>query len=133
MGVITLKKGLFIIFSLVLFLFACGDSDSITNKPNDVRNDTTGKWKKATTSESIDITEYALEYSKEHMQDNETHFIVNFTNNTTSVLNVLDGLLYVDVHERVEKEEHDAKTIGSGMLLKEYIIYEDGEIQEVGD
>ena|SRR5690625_2449670 len=124
-------RKILIIISL-LFLTACG-SDSITNKPNDVRNDTTGKWKKATTSEKVDITDYALEYSVEYMQDGETHFIINFTNNTTSVLNILDGLLYVDVHERVEKEEHDAETIGSGMLLKEYIIHPDGEVEEVGD
>lgn len=108
------------------------DFSEITNsKPSDVRNDTTGNWKVITISENVDIEEYALSYYNTHMEDGEVHHIVNFTRNTTTWLNHLGGLLYVDVKERVEREEHDASILGSGMLLKSYVIYSDGDIEEI--
>lgn len=100
-------------------------------KPGKVRNDTTGKAKKLVMSGNEDVLEYLLSYEKKNMKDDEVHYIINFTTNTTTVVNKMSGLLYADVKEYVDKEEHDAKSIGSGMLLKSYIIYPDGDIEEV--
>lgn len=103
------------------------------SKPTDVRNDKTGNWRKSTLSEDIDIEEYALSYNETHMKEDEVHHIINFTRNTTTWLNKMNGLLYIDIKERVDKEEHDASTLGSGMILKSYVIYPDGDIQELED
>ena len=100
-------------------------------KPGKVRNDTTGKAKKLVMSGNEDVLEYLLSYEKKNMKDDEVHYIINFTTNTTTIVNKMSGLLYADVKEYVDKEEHDAKKIGSGMLLKSYIIYPDGDIEEV--
>src|SRR5699024_7976500 len=80
------------------------------SKPTDVRNDKTGNWRKSTLAENIDIEEYALSYQELHMKEDEVHHIINFTRNTTTWLNEMNGLLYVDIKERVDKEEHDAST-----------------------
>lgn len=124
--------GLISILLLVLFLTACsaGVGGGI-GKPKSVNDDKTGNWKYATTSENIDILDYVQEYVDKNMKDGDTHFIINFTNNTTSVINYMGGSIFVDVRERVNREEHSAKTIGSGMTLKEYIIYPDGNVEEV--
>jgi len=106
-------------------------SDVSTSDPTDVRNDTTGNWRKSTITENVKIEEYALSYQELHMEADEVHHIINFTNNTTTWLNNLGGLLYVDVKEYVDGEEHDAATLGSGMLLKSYIIYPDGDVEEI--
>lgn len=108
-------------------------SEVTKSKPNDVRNDTTGKWRILKISENIDIEEYALSYADLHMKDDEVHFIVNFNYHTTTWLNKMGGLLYVDVREYVKKEEHDAKKLGNGMVLKSYVIYPDGDIQELDE
>lgn len=109
------------------------DFSDITNeKPTDVRNDTTGNWRKITISDGkVNIVEYALSYQDLHMREGEVHHIINFENNTTTWLNNLGGLLYVDVKEYVDGEEHDASTLGSGMLLNSYVIYPDGDIEEL--
>lgn len=108
------------------------DFSGISNSdPADVRNDSTGNWRKMTFAENANIEEYALSYKDMHMKDGETHFVINFNYDTTAVLNDLNGLLYVDIHEYEKKEEHDADTIGSGMDLKSYVIYPDGDIQEI--
>lgn len=106
-------------------------SDISKSKPSEVRNDKTANWRKSTISENVDIVEYLLSYSDLYMEDDEVHYIINFNYNTTTVVNKMDGLLYADVKEYEEKEEHDASTIGSGMLLGEYIIYPDGDIEEI--
>lgn len=106
-------------------------SEVTKSKPNDVRNDNTGNWRILKISENIDIEEYALSYADMHMKDDEVHFIVNFNYHTTTVINKMDGLLYVDIKEYEKKEEHDAKVLGSGMVLKSYVIYPDGDIQEL--
>lgn len=103
------------------------------SKPTDVRNDTTGKWKKSTVSENVNLEEYLLSYVDLYMEDGDVHFIINFNYNTTTRVNYNGGLINASVMEYERKEEHDAKTIGSGMLLKSYAIYPDGDIEEVGD
>lgn len=105
----------------------------ISRKPSDIRNDSTRKWKKSTFSESVDLNEYLLSYVDMYMEDGDVHYIINFNYNTTTRVNYWTGLIYATVTEYERKEEHDAKTIGNGMLLGEYIIYPDGDIEEVGD
>lgn len=107
--------------------------DISKSKPTDVRNDVTGNWRKTTISQSVDIEEYALSYRDLHMKEGEIHHIINFALNTTTWLSEMGGLLYVDIKEYVDKEEHDAKTLGSGMLLKSYVIYPDGDIEELDE
>lgn len=99
-------------------------------KPNEVKNDTTGKWRITKIAESIPIEEYALSYADSYMKDGEVHYIVNFNYNTTTWLNKLGGLLYVEVREYVKREEHDANKLGNGMVLASYVIYPDGDIEE---
>lgn len=100
-------------------------------KPSDVRNDKTGNWRKVTIADNVDIEEYVLSYKDLYMKDGEVHFIINFNYNTTTVINNLNGILFVDVKEYVSKEEHDAAILGSGMELKNYMIYPDGDIEKV--
>lgn len=115
-----MKKYLLLLLT-IMFLVACV-SDSAFSKPKDVRNDVTGKWKIATTTDSIDIEDYALDYYNENMKDDEIHYIVNFTNDTTTQITKMNNELNLEVRERVDKEEHDAKTLGSGMLLQSMTI-----------
>jgi len=101
----------------------------VTNVPNDV----TGNWRIATIAENIEMQDYALDYYKEHFKsDDEIHAIVNFNYKTTTKISVMGNLLDVSVYEYVDKEEHDAKLLFSGMLLKEYHVNKDtGEIEEI--
>lgn len=100
---------------------------------SNVRNDVTGNWRIAKISERIAIEDYVIDYYKEYFKsDDEIHAIVNFTYNTTAKISVIGNLLDVTVHEYVEKEEHDAKLLFSGMVLKQYHIdMETGEIEEI--
>lgn len=125
-----MKRVLITIVLLVTILSACGDSGTY-GVATDVHNDKTGNWKKVVTSKKFDAETDTLDYYEEYMEEGEIHFVVSFATNTTTVIRDLDGLLSVSVHEYEEKEEHDAETIGSGMLLKEYNIYHDGEIEEI--
>lgn len=100
---------------------------------SDVRNDVTGNWKISSIAESINIEEYALSYYKKYFSaDTEIHAIVNFTLNTTTKISVMGDMIDVSIYEYVDKEEHDAKILFSGTLLKEYFIYLDnGDIEEI--
>lgn len=112
------------------------DFTELTNsKPSEVRNDATKKWRKVTLSKGANMAEYALSYNKLFMDEDTTvHSIINFGNKTTTMINDLGSYLSVRIHEYEDKEEHDAKELGSGMLLKEYNIYKDnGDIEEIGD
>lgn len=101
------------------------------SKPTEVNNDSTGNWRKVTLSENIKIEEYASSYADEYIEDGEIHFIVNFANKTTTRISNDFGLLSVTIHEYVDKEEHDANKMPSGMVLKDYVIYPDGDIEEI--
>ena len=100
---------------------------------SNVRNDVTGNWRIATIAENIEMQDYALDYYKEYFKsDDEIHAIVNFNYKTTTKISVMGNLLDVSVYEYVDKEEHDAKLLFSGMLLKEYHVNKDtGEIEEI--
>lgn len=93
-----------------------GVSFSISN----VRNDVTGKWRIALIAEPIVMDEYAFEYYKKFFKsDDEIHAIVNFTYKTTTRISKTPVGLNVTTHEYVEGEEHDAKTLFSGMVLSD--------------
>lgn len=98
-----------------------------------VPNDSTGNWRFASVSEGVDMTQYALEYYKQcFSNDNEIHFIVDDTNNTTTKLAYVFGNIDVLVKERVEDEEFDAKTLGRGDTLAEYFVdVETGEVEKI--
>lgn len=109
-------------------------ADSIT--PSAVRDDATGNWRlvRVATSDS-NFEKYAVDYYKTYFETNEStevHWIINFTNKTTTSIKCMSGCLFVDTFEYVENEEHSAKTIGSGMSLTSYIVYLDnGDIEKV--
>ncbi len=100
---------------------------------SDVHNDVTGKWRIASIAENIEMQDYALDYYKKYFEsDDEIHAIVNFNYKTTTKISVMGNLLDVSVYEYVDKEEHDAKLLFSGMLLKEYHVnIDNGEIEEI--
>lgn len=100
-----------------------------------VRNDVTGNWKITLIAESDFIPEkFALSYYNKYFKnDNEIHYIVNFTYNTTTCISNLGGnFLRVATMEYVDKEEHDANILGCGTLLSESFVYLDnGDIEEI--
>lgn len=100
-----------------------------------VCNDTTGKWRVSVINKSFDIQYYALSYYNKYFHGNdEIHAIVNFCDNTTTCISYKSGNLYVTVHEYVKGEEHDAKIMFSGTVIKDYIIYTDnGDIQRISE
>lgn len=99
---------------------------------SDVRNDDTGKFKKVVTSNDTNMPENAVAYYNEYMEDGEIHYIIDFSKNTTTAINNMSGQLFVTVTEYVDKEEHDADKIGSGMVLADYIVsIKDGTIEEL--
>lgn len=100
----------------------------------DVRNDTTGNWKKVVDSKNFNMPKNAITYAEEYMEDGEVHYLISFATNTTAMINDLGGMLFVNITEYEEKEEHSADTIGGGMLLKSYNIYKDsGKIEDLDD
>lgn len=105
-------------------------------KATTVNNDVTGNWRYTGFSEAgVDISEYAIDYYNKYFEsDNEIHAVVNFANKTTTRINCFGSILSVAVLEYVDGEEHDAKKMFSGELLKEYIIYLDnGDIELAED
>ena len=100
---------------------------------SDVRNDVTGNWRISTIAENVDIQEYALSYYKEYFKDDkEIHAIVNFNCKTTTKISVIGNTLDVSIYDYVDGEEHDAKLLFSGTLLKEYSVNMDnGSIEEI--
>lgn len=99
-----------------------------------VMNDVTGRWRISSIASSKDITEYVADYYNTlFSSDDEVHAIVNFSLNTTTSVSVLpDGRLDVVIHDYIDGEEHDAKALFGGMLLKEYFINpQTGEFEEI--
>lgn len=100
----------------------------------DVENDVTGKWKLARIADNINIEEYALSYYNKYFKSGDiVHAIVNFNYRTTTKISVIGDKLDVEVHEYVDKEEHDAKKMFSGMIYEHFQIYMDnGDIEKLG-
>lgn len=82
-------------------------------------NDVTGNWRLATFSKTgIDINEYLKSYTEKYYQDDkEVHIVINFGNNTTTVINKYGELLMVTTYEYKKGDEHDAKACPGGMSL----------------
>lgn len=94
------------------------DSGLEINFQTSVRNDVTGNWRLATTSDSIVPAECAVEYYKTMFSsDDEIHGIWNATLGTMTSISVGSGMLFVDTYEYVNGEEHDAKLMFSGNKL----------------
>ena len=109
------------------------DNEINIDLQDSVRNDVTGNWKLARTSDVFNIEEYALDYYNTYFNDdNEIHAVVNFTNNTTTNISYMFGILDVAIHEYVDKEEHDANILFSGDVIEEYYVYIDnGDIEKI--
>lgn len=107
--------------------------DSLSFNVMKVHNDVTGNWRVTTMAENVEVQNIALDYYNKYFNnDDEIHAIVNFNYKTTTKISVMGDLLDVSVYEYVDKEEHDAKLLFSGMLLKEYHVNkETGAIEEI--
>lgn len=136
------KKYWFLIIAAAIFIAgigSCGTGSGIKNNQGgtihfqvyDVPNDVTGNWRISTIAENIEMQDCALDYYKKYFKsDDEIHAIVNFNYNTTTKISVSGNMINVSVYEYVKKEEHDARLLFGGMLLKEYCVSKDtGEIQ----
>jgi len=98
------------------------------NDPQKVNNDKTGNWRISTIATTKSDEEYIIPYIKYYMADAEgTYAIVNFTNKVTIAINKSGSIATVDVHEYVDKEEHDAAQLFSGQVLSNYIVHLDTE------
>lgn len=103
---------------------------------DNVRNDVTGKWRTLVFYSSENIVDHAVEYYEAYFSsDDEVHMAVNLGLKTTSVMTVgIKGIMFVDVHEYIDGEEHDANDLAGGDLLKQYMIdLETGEIEDLAD
>lgn len=86
-----------------------------------VNNDHTGKWKLAKTYKSADLTKFAVSYYQTYFKDDsEIHYIINYADNTTTVISVGYTDLYVSVYKHVSGEENDADKLPSGNVIAEY-------------
>ena len=96
-----------------------------------VVNDATGKWRYATISDDVNISDYALSYYKEYFKsDDEVHAIINFADKTTTRINCGGDRLLISVLDYVDGEEHDAKKMFGGTPLESYCVYLDnGDIE----
>ena len=140
-----LKKGLLIFLSVILLvsLVGCGSSDSNNNsiKIGDVEllsldnvpDDNSGNWRICNTTTTTPTIDYALDYyNTVFSSDDEIHTIINFSLNTTTRVSYSLGSLYVTTFEYVDKEEHSANTLYSGLKLKDYIVNVDtGKVEEI--
>lgn len=101
--------------------------------PIPVSHDKTGKWFLTRTSTSIPPANYAYDYAKTFVNNDEIHFIVNYSLNTTTKISEALGVVSVLTYEHVNKEELDANSLPSGELLTEdYFDASTGEEITVG-
>lgn len=90
---------------------------------DNVRNDKTGNWRYSSTSDSINVADYAIEYYNElFSSDDEVHAVWNATLGTMTRISAYGNLLFVDTLDYVDGEEQDASTLFSGDLLDSKII-----------
>jgi len=98
-----------------------------------VRNDNTGNWRLAVIADNSDLNDYVVDFYKEYITDDAQLLgIVNLTlNTTTRVKHIMGDWLEVTVMEYQDGEEHDAKMLFGGDVLKTYWINsETGEVDE---
>lgn len=88
-----------------------------------VPNDKTGKWRLATTSTTMPIVSYALNYYKDYFKsDDEIHGIINKELNQTYSLSMVAGQLLVVTHQYLEGEEKDAALLFGGDVISQIYI-----------
>lgn len=94
----------------------------------DFSDDVTGNWRLSTVLTEKSIDEYAFDYYKSYFNsDDEIHWIVNYSDNTTSCINCINGYLSITEYSHVDGEESSAKKIGSGSHISDFLISaEDG-------
>lgn len=94
-----------------------------------VRNDATNSWTIETiaNANAIDPTVWAEDYVKAYWnKDIKVMWVVNFANNTTTSINTSDGsMIFITQRDYVEDEEHDAKALGAGTILADWVMYHD--------
>lgn len=100
---------------------------------NDVRNDVTNSWKVSTIAADVSMEDYVFSYyNRYHPQENVVEAVINFTRNTSTCMVLQGDYIDVSIYDYVDGEEHDAKQMFTGTLLKEYKVYTDnGDIIEV--
>lgn len=89
--------------------------------------------KVSTINKDIDIEYYALAYAKLYIYDkSQVHAIINFTRNTTTSIKKDENIIYVNIYDYVNGEEHDADLLFTGTPLQQYFVYIDnGDIEKV--
>ena len=97
-----------------------------------VPNDVTGSWTELfiSSAEANDPTLWAYDYVKEYWEEGvSVMFVINYANHTTTAINVTedgaDGMLIITQHDSVKDEHKDAKKLGEGPVLAEWIMYHD--------
>lgn len=101
------------------------------SEPKEVPKDTTGKWRLSYMSGLGQPIDFAFDYYKNFMEPDQIHFIINTSDNTTTSIQNMAGMLYAKVMEHVEGEEADASKLGSGAIVQEkYFNLETGEPYE---
>jgi len=108
-------------------------SDVDVTFASSINGDVTGNWRLARVATDKETQDYALDYYKAFFKsDDEIHWIVNFSNNTTTSIKCMGDLLFVDIFDYVKGEELSAKDIGSGTLLSEYqITISTGDMEKI--
>ena len=98
------------------------DDDILLDKT--VINDSNDNLRLARITYRGSLEEYIMSYYEKYFSsDDEIHYIVNFTTKTTTCIANMGSFLSVTITEYVDKEEHDASTLGSGMVYGQYYIY----------
>lgn len=114
--------------------------DYLTNKigieyQDEVENDVTGNWYWSKTSTSKKAVEkYAVKYYKAYFDsDDELHAIINYKNQTTTSIQVLEkGVLDINTYKHVAYEEDDADDLFTGKLLSENLVYiKSGKVEKL--
>lgn len=98
-----------------------------------VRNDKTGNWRCCVYYSSDEPQDIAADYYKAYFtDDSEIHALINLGLKTSANISAADGLLFVDVYEYVDGEEHDAEKMFTGNLLAKYLVYLDsGNVEKL--
>lgn len=100
---------------------------------DNVRNDSTGRWRCLVYDADLAPQDFALEYYQAYFaSDDEIHALVNLRKQTTACVSDIGTDLDVTIHEYVDGEEHDAKELFSGAVISQYTVSKDsGAIEQV--
>ena len=104
------------------------DDYDVSEPQKFAKGDKVGTWRIVKVANGTPVSDYAVDYARAYMKLGEIHYIVNFSLKTTTKLQLTLNVLEVVTTEYVDKEEHDASVIGSGMLYsEEYFNMDSGE------